>query len=50
MRQYSTPAVAEVPASASLRDTVFERAERDPGQVVLRRKTDFADEIDALYA
>jgi long-chain acyl-CoA synthetase len=39
MREYSTPAVVEVPASARLTDTVFERAERDPGLVVLRRKT-----------
>ena len=39
MREYSTPAVVEIPASASLTDTVFERAERDPGLVILRRKT-----------
>jgi long-chain acyl-CoA synthetase len=39
MREYSTPAVVEVPAAASLSDIVFERAERDPGQVILRRKT-----------
>jgi len=39
MREYSTPAVVEVPASAHLTDTVFERAERDPGLVILRRKT-----------
>jgi long-chain acyl-CoA synthetase len=39
MREYSTPAVVEVPASARLTDTVFERAERDPGLVILRRKT-----------
>jgi len=39
MREYSTPAVVEVPASARLTDTVFERAERDPGMVTLRRKT-----------
>jgi long-chain acyl-CoA synthetase len=39
MREYSTPAVVELPASASLTDTVFDRAERDPGQVVMRRKT-----------
>ena len=39
MREYSTPAVVELPASASLTDTVFDRAERDPGQVVVRRKT-----------
>src|SRR5215470_7356191 len=39
MREYSTPAVVEIPASASLSDTVFERAEHDPEVVVLRRKT-----------
>jgi long-chain acyl-CoA synthetase len=39
MREYSTPAVVEVPAAARLTDTVFERAERDPGLVILRRKT-----------
>ena len=39
MREYSTPAVVEVPASASLSDLVFDRAERDPGRVVMRRKT-----------
>ena len=39
MREYSTPAVVEIPASASLSDTVFERAEHHPEVVVLRRKT-----------
>ncbi|HEY1346418.1 MAG TPA: AMP-binding protein, partial [Streptosporangiaceae bacterium] len=38
MREYSTPVVVDVPASARLTDTVFERAERDPGRVVVRRK------------
>ena len=38
MREYSTPVVVDVPASARLTDTVFERAERDPGRVALRRK------------
>jgi long-chain acyl-CoA synthetase len=42
MREYSTPAVVEVPASARLTDTVFERAERDPGAVILRRKTNLS--------
>ena len=42
MREYSTPAVVEVPASARLTDTVFERAEHDPGLVVLRRKASLA--------
>jgi long-chain acyl-CoA synthetase len=43
MREYSSPAVVEVPASARLTDTVFERAEHDPGRVILRRKTSPAD-------
>ncbi|HUL25424.1 MAG TPA: long-chain fatty acid--CoA ligase [Streptosporangiaceae bacterium] len=38
MREYSTPAVVEVPASARLSDIVFDRAERDPGLVIMRRK------------
>src|SRR5262249_53965461 len=38
MREYSNPAVVDVPAGARLTDTVFERAEQNPGQVVLRRK------------
>src|SRR5262249_53807077 len=38
MREYSTPAVVEVPASARLTDIVFERAENNPGLVILRRK------------
>jgi long-chain acyl-CoA synthetase len=42
MREYSTPVVVDLPASASLTDTVFERAERDPGLVVLRRKASLA--------
>ena len=42
MREYSTPAVVDVPASARLTDTVFERAEHDPGLVVLRRKASLA--------
>jgi long-chain acyl-CoA synthetase len=39
MREYTTPAVVEVPASARLTDTVFDRAGREPGAVILRRKT-----------
>ncbi|MFC4007705.1 AMP-dependent synthetase/ligase [Nonomuraea purpurea] len=38
MREYSVPVLVDVPASASLTDTVFERAEREPGVVVMRRK------------
>jgi long-chain acyl-CoA synthetase len=42
MREYSTPVVVDVPASARLTDTIFERAEHDPGLVVLRRKASLA--------
>ena len=42
MREYSSPAVVEIPASARLTDTVFERAEHDPGLVILRRRTGLA--------
>src|SRR6516165_9964365 len=42
MREYSTPVVVDVPASARLTDIVFERAEHDPGLVVLRRKASLA--------
>lgn len=38
MREYTVPVLVDVPASANLTDTVFERAEREPGTVVLRRK------------
>ena len=38
MREYSSPAVAEIPAAATLADVVFERAEREPRAVAMRRK------------
>ncbi|OUC97258.1 AMP-dependent synthetase/ligase [Streptosporangium minutum] len=38
MREYSVPVLVDVPASANLTDTVFQRAEREPGTVTLRRK------------
>jgi long-chain acyl-CoA synthetase len=38
MREYSTPAVVDVPLSARLTDVVFERAAAEPGRVVLRRR------------
>jgi long-chain acyl-CoA synthetase len=38
MREYGTPAVVEIPNSATLTDVVFQRAESDPGKVVLRSK------------
>ncbi|GAT64939.1 long-chain fatty acid--CoA ligase [Planomonospora sphaerica] len=38
MREYSVPVLVDVPSSANLTDTVFQRAEREPGAVALRRK------------
>ncbi|WP_326821291.1 AMP-dependent synthetase/ligase [Streptosporangium sp. NBC_01756] len=38
MREYSVPVLVDVPSSANLTDTVFQRAEREPGTVRLRRK------------
>ena len=40
MREYSTPAVVEVAPSANLSDVIFERADREPQAVVIRRKAD----------
>src|SRR5262249_22786739 len=60
MREYSTPAAVQVPPSAGLTDVVFERADRDPGAVVMRRRgaagggwqdvtaRQFADDVTAL--
>src|SRR6516164_2148686 len=61
MREYSTPATVDIPPSAGLTDVVFERATRDPGAVVIRRKDaagnggwqdvtarQFADDVSAL--
>ena len=60
MREHSTPALAEIPASANLADVIFDRAEREPDTVVLRRKAadgpawrdvtagEFRDEVTAL--
>ncbi|GAA2890848.1 AMP-dependent synthetase/ligase [Streptosporangium fragile] len=38
MREYSVPVMVDVPASANLTDTVFQRAVQEPGTVVMRRK------------
>ncbi|MFI7442211.1 AMP-dependent synthetase/ligase [Nonomuraea indica] len=38
MREYSVPVLVDVPATASLPDTIFARGEREPGTVVMRRK------------
>lgn len=58
MREYSVPVLVDVPASASLSDTVFERGEREPGRIIMRRKVDdgwpvvtageFRDQVVAL--
>ncbi|GLZ03489.1 long-chain-fatty-acid--CoA ligase [Actinomadura sp. NBRC 104412] len=39
MREFSVPAMVEVPASANLTDAPFTRAAEEPGRVVLRRKS-----------
>jgi long-chain acyl-CoA synthetase len=38
MREFSSPAVAEISAAANLADVVYERAEREPQAVAIRRK------------
>jgi long-chain acyl-CoA synthetase len=59
LREYSIPALAEVPASANAADVVTRRAAEQPRAVMLRRKsadgswadvtaTQFADEVHAL--
>jgi long-chain acyl-CoA synthetase len=40
VREYSVPVLVDVPASAGLADTVFRRAEQEPGVVVMRRKAE----------
>ena len=59
MREFSIPALAEIPASANTADLVTRRAAEQPGAVMLRRKTaggswadvtasQFRDEVHAL--
>src|SRR5580698_8380993 len=61
MREYSSPAVAEISPAANLADVVFERAEREPDAVAIRRKdataggawrdvttAEFRDDVTAL--
>jgi long-chain acyl-CoA synthetase len=38
MQEYSVPAVVEIAPSASLADVVFERADREPEAVIMRRQ------------
>ena len=40
MQEYSIPAVVEIAPSASLADVVFERADREPEAVIMRRQAD----------
>src|SRR5262249_26038198 len=59
LREYSIPALAEIPASESVADVVARRAAQQPSAVMLRRKAangtwsdvtaaQFADEVRAL--
>ena len=59
MREYSIPALADIPATANLADTVTRRATEQPRAVALRRKaaggawedvttSQFRDEVHAL--
>jgi long-chain acyl-CoA synthetase len=58
VREYSIPALVDVPAGASLADVVFTRAAKEPGAVVMRRLSggrwhdvtagQFRDEVTAL--
>jgi long-chain acyl-CoA synthetase len=38
VREYSTPALVDIPATASVADVVFRRAEEEPEAVMMRRK------------
>ncbi|MGH3157978.1 MAG: AMP-binding protein, partial [Streptosporangiaceae bacterium] len=38
MREYSTPALVDIPASANLADVIFRRAAEEPNAVIIRRK------------
>ncbi len=59
MREFSIPALVDIPATATLTDVVFERGARTPDFVMIRRRTDkghwadvtaiqFSDEVRAL--
>ncbi len=59
MREYSIPALAQIPATANLADVVFRRAQTEPDTVMLRQRTadgswqdvtarQFRDEVSAL--
>jgi long-chain acyl-CoA synthetase len=38
VREYSTPALVDIPASANLADVIFRRASEEPNAVIIRRK------------
>ena len=40
MQEYGTPAVVEIASSANLADVVFERADREPQAVIMRRQAE----------
>jgi long-chain acyl-CoA synthetase len=40
VREFTVPALVEVPASAGVSDAVFDRAARNPGQIAFRRRKD----------
>ena len=42
MQEYGTPAVVEIAPSANLADVVFERADREPQAVIMRRQAEGA--------
>jgi long-chain acyl-CoA synthetase len=46
VREYSIPALVDIPAAASLADTVFTRASRDPHAVIMRRRNDDGQWVD----
>jgi long-chain acyl-CoA synthetase len=48
VREYSTPARVEIPATAGLADVIFRRAAEEPDAVIMRRRaTGSADGADA---
>ncbi len=50
MREFSIPALAEVPATATLTDIVFDRAERSPGAVIMRKREAVPPEAGQTWA
>jgi long-chain acyl-CoA synthetase len=46
VREYAIPALAEIPASASLADVLFRRAQAQPGTVMLRKRASAGSWLD----